>query len=175
MRLRPLDRRVRMVGQSLDHVGLNGARGTPVRQTARPSASWTRPPQAATRRRQAAGINAAMRARSAGRTRQGVSQLDAQGRVSRRLPVRAVVVDFDGTACSHDVAEHLLDAFADPSWRRYDEAWDRGEMGAPDGLSRQATMLEATTAELIAFALEHCPMDPTFAPFVTDATRRACR
>ena len=82
------------------------------------------------------------------------------------LPVRAVVVDFDGTACSHDVAEHLLDAFADPSWRRFDEAWDRGEMGAPEGLSRQATMLEATTAELIAFALEHCPMDPTFAPFV---------
>jgi 2-hydroxy-3-keto-5-methylthiopentenyl-1-phosphate phosphatase len=82
------------------------------------------------------------------------------------LPVRSVIVDFDGTACSHDVAEHLLDRFADPSWRRFDEAWERGEMGAPEGLALQARMLAAPTAEMIAFAIDHCPMDPTFAPFV---------
>jgi 2-hydroxy-3-keto-5-methylthiopentenyl-1-phosphate phosphatase len=82
------------------------------------------------------------------------------------LPVRSVVVDFDGTACTHDVAEHLLEAFADPSWRRYDEAWERGEMGAPEGLALQAGMLEAGSDEMIAFALDHCPMDPTFGSFV---------
>lgn len=82
------------------------------------------------------------------------------------LPVRSVIIDFDGTACLHDVAEDLCDAFADPSWRSLDEAWERGEMGAPEGLARQAAMFGAATSEMIAFALEHCPMDPTFAPFV---------
>ena len=43
------------------------------------------------------------------------------------LPVGAVLVDFDGTACAHDVAEHLLDAFGDEGWRDYDEAVDRKE------------------------------------------------
>ncbi len=82
------------------------------------------------------------------------------------MPVRSVIVDFDGTACLHDVAEHLMDAFADPSWRTYDEAWERGEMGAPEALTLQAAMVSVTTDEVVAFALEHCPMDPTFGPFV---------
>ena len=38
------------------------------------------------------------------------------------IPVDAVLVDFDGTACSHDVAEHLLIEFGDPSWPEWDEA-----------------------------------------------------
>jgi 2,3-diketo-5-methylthio-1-phosphopentane phosphatase len=80
--------------------------------------------------------------------------------------VRSIVVDFDGTACSHDAAEHVLDAFGDPSWRALDEAWERGEITTEDGLLQQAAMLTRPTAELIAFALGHCPMDPTFAPFV---------
>ena len=29
------------------------------------------------------------------------------------MKVGAVIVDFDGTACLHDVAEHLLEAFAE--------------------------------------------------------------
>jgi 2,3-diketo-5-methylthio-1-phosphopentane phosphatase len=86
--------------------------------------------------------------------------------VPGQIAVRSVIVDFDGTACLHDVAEHLLEAFADPSWRAFDEAWERGEMGAPDGLQRQAAMLGATTDEMVAFALDHCPIDPTFATFV---------
>lgn len=36
-------------------------------------------------------------------------------------PVGAVLVDFDGTACLHDVAEHLI-GFSDPSWPDYDVA-----------------------------------------------------
>ena len=44
------------------------------------------------------------------------------------LPVRSVLVDFDGTACLHDVAEHLMDRFGDADWRSYDEAWERGEI-----------------------------------------------
>lgn len=83
------------------------------------------------------------------------------------LPVRSILVDFDGTACLHDVAEHLLIRYGDPSWPEADAAWERGEMGAPDGLRTQAAHLAAPLNELVGFALEHCPMDPTFAPFVS--------
>jgi Uncharacterized conserved protein, possibly involved in methylthioadenosine recycling len=82
------------------------------------------------------------------------------------LAVGSVLVDFDGTACLHDVAEHLLKRYGDPSWPWWDEAWARGEVGARQGITAQAAMLDAPTQELVAYALEHCPLDPTFAPFV---------
>jgi 2-hydroxy-3-keto-5-methylthiopentenyl-1-phosphate phosphatase len=82
------------------------------------------------------------------------------------LPVGAVVVDFDGTACLHDVAEHLLERFADPSWRSFDEAWERGEIGSRETIVAQGRMLAADRATMLAFVSEHCPIDPTFGPFV---------
>ncbi|HEY7661385.1 MAG TPA: MtnX-like HAD-IB family phosphatase [Actinomycetota bacterium] len=82
------------------------------------------------------------------------------------LPVRAIVVDFDGTANTHDVSEHLLDAFGDPSWPIYDEKVDAGEMGLREAMHIQAAMLRGTREEMLAHALEHCPLDPTFPPFV---------
>ena len=80
--------------------------------------------------------------------------------------VASILVDFDGTACLHDVAEHLLMRYGEPSWPSYDEAWARGEIGARDGIRAQAAMLNAPTDELLGYALEHCPIDPTFSPFV---------
>ena len=81
------------------------------------------------------------------------------------LPVGAVVVDFDGTACAHDVAEHLLDAFAEEDWAAYDEAVDRREIGLWTAIQIQDRMLHADRRTMIDFALGHCSMDPTFAPF----------
>ncbi|HLA92522.1 MAG TPA: HAD-IB family phosphatase [Actinomycetota bacterium] len=82
------------------------------------------------------------------------------------LPVGSVLVDFDGTACSHDVAEHLLIEFGDPSWPEYDAAWARGEIDTREVVTAQAAMLDAPLQEMIAFALQHCALDPTFGPFV---------
>jgi 2-hydroxy-3-keto-5-methylthiopentenyl-1-phosphate phosphatase len=79
--------------------------------------------------------------------------------------VGAVLVDFDGTACSHDVAEHLLEAFGEPGWLAYDEAVDRGEIGLRTALVAQDAMLGADRDTLMAFALEHCPLDPSFPAF----------
>ncbi len=81
-------------------------------------------------------------------------------------PIDAVLVDFDGTACLHDVAEHLLIEFGDPSWADFDTAWERGEIGGRDALASQASMLRAPVAELLEYALSHCPIDPTFGTFV---------
>ena len=82
------------------------------------------------------------------------------------LPVRSVLVDFDGTACLHDVAEDLMDRFGEPNWRDYDVAWANGEMDTPAAIRAQIAPFTAPETELIHYALEHCPMDPTFAPFV---------
>ena len=82
------------------------------------------------------------------------------------IPVGAVLVDFDGTACAHDVAEDLLVAFGEEGWADYDQLWDRGEISGRDAISTQAAMVRGTTAELIEFALGHCAMEPTFAPFL---------
>jgi len=74
----------------------------------------------------------------------------------RVIPVRAVLVDFDGTACAHDVAEHLLVAFGEGDWPAYDDLWDRGEISGRDAIGAQAAMVRGTTAQLTAFALDHC-------------------
>jgi 2-hydroxy-3-keto-5-methylthiopentenyl-1-phosphate phosphatase len=81
------------------------------------------------------------------------------------LPVGAVLVDFDGTACLHDVAEHLLIEFGDDTWPAYDAAVDRGEIGLREAIQAQDATIHADRGTLLAFALEHCPIDPTFAPF----------
>ncbi|MCD6021626.1 MAG: haloacid dehalogenase superfamily protein subfamily phosphoserine phosphatase [Actinomycetia bacterium] len=87
------------------------------------------------------------------------------------LPIRAVIVDFDGTACLHDVGVHLLDRFGTDASRNrelagIDAAFDAGRIGLRDVLIAEAATLRADDDELIAFALAHCPLDPTFAPFV---------
>jgi 2,3-diketo-5-methylthio-1-phosphopentane phosphatase len=82
------------------------------------------------------------------------------------LEIGAVLVDFDGTACLHDVAEHLLIEFGDPSWSELDLAWERGEVGGRDTLSTQAGMLAAPIDRMLRYAIDHCPLDPTFRPFV---------
>jgi 2-hydroxy-3-keto-5-methylthiopentenyl-1-phosphate phosphatase len=75
-------------------------------------------------------------------------------------------VDFDGTACTHDVAEHLLMEFGDPSWPELDAAWERGELDSRRVITAQGAMLKAPLEAMVGFALEHCPLDPTFPPFV---------
>jgi len=86
------------------------------------------------------------------------------------LPVRAVVVDFDGTVCLHDVGVDLLarfgtDASRDGELAAIDRAFESGAIGLRGVLEAEAATLLADDEELIAFALEHCPIDPTFAPF----------
>jgi 2-hydroxy-3-keto-5-methylthiopentenyl-1-phosphate phosphatase len=82
------------------------------------------------------------------------------------LPVRSVLVDFDGTACLHDVAEHLLERFGHPSWLAYDDAESRGEIGSREALAAQSGMLTAPEERMLDFAVDHCKLDPTFGPFV---------
>ena len=95
----------------------------------------------------------------------------------RRYPasmpeIGAIVVDFDGTACLHDVGVDLLERFGDDpertgELRELDRAFDAGEVGLRDVLVAEAASLRGTRDELIAFALSHCPLDPTFGAFAS--------
>ena len=81
-------------------------------------------------------------------------------------PVGAIVVDFDGTACSEDVVEVLLREFGDPSWMTLNDRMVDGSIGLREGTGGQAALLTGTLEEMLAFAVERCPLDPTFAGFV---------
>ena len=84
--------------------------------------------------------------------------------------VGAVVVDFDGTACSVDVSEFLLRRFGERSWPQLDEAVERGEIGLREAMRAQTAMLHGGRAEMLAEAVANAPVDPTFPPFVAWAT-----
>ncbi len=88
------------------------------------------------------------------------------------LPIGAILVDFDGTACTADVSETLLEAFGDPDWPLFDERVGRGEMGLREAAKHQSAMLKGTRGEMESYAVEHCPVDPTFPSFV--AWAEAC-
>jgi 2-hydroxy-3-keto-5-methylthiopentenyl-1-phosphate phosphatase len=89
------------------------------------------------------------------------------GTLAAVIPLGAIVVDFDGTACSADVSEVLLQRFGDPSWPELGRAVDRGEIGLREAMHRQAAMLGGDRDEMLAFAVENCRMDPTFPSFVS--------
>lgn len=80
--------------------------------------------------------------------------------------MRSVLVDFDGTACIHDVAEHLMDRFGDPDWRHWDERWMRREVDTRAAIRAQVEPFAGLSGELIDYAVSHCPLDPTFPSFV---------
>ena len=82
------------------------------------------------------------------------------------LAVKALLVDFDGTACLQDVSEMLLDAFGEPGWRRFDETVDRGEMGLREAADHQTAMLRGSREDMLAFVLPRARLAPSLAPFV---------
>ena len=88
------------------------------------------------------------------------------------VPVGALLVDFDGTACLQDVSELLLDRFGEPGWESYDEAVDRDEMGLREAAGHQAEMLHGSRDEMLAFALDRAELAPTFPRFVDWAAER---
>jgi 2-hydroxy-3-keto-5-methylthiopentenyl-1-phosphate phosphatase len=77
----------------------------------------------------------------------------------------ALVVDFDGTVCLHDVGVCLGEEFGGRGWSELGEAYDRGELTMRQLIVAENTSLSGTREEMLAFVLSHCPLDPTFAGF----------
>jgi 2-hydroxy-3-keto-5-methylthiopentenyl-1-phosphate phosphatase len=83
------------------------------------------------------------------------------------IPIRAIVIDFDGTICPQDVSEEILDEFASPEWWEIDLEFRRGEIGSRECLVRQGALLSGTKEAMLEFALDHFALDPSFAPLAS--------
>lgn len=86
------------------------------------------------------------------------------------VSIGALIVDFDGTVCLHDVGVDLLARFGADGARsgalvEVDRAFEAGAIGLREVLVAEVASLRGDDQELIEFALTHCPLDPTFAPF----------
>jgi HAD superfamily phosphoserine phosphatase-like hydrolase len=86
------------------------------------------------------------------------------------VSIGALIVDFDGTVCLHDVGVDLLQRFGTDGARsgalvEVDRAFEAGAVGLRDVLVAEAASLRGDERDLIDFALTHCPLDPTFVPF----------
>src|SRR6266568_1124810 len=79
--------------------------------------------------------------------------------------VRSILVDFDGTVCPADVSDEILDRFVGPLARELDRDYEQGLIGSRENLLRIARHVRADREEVLAWALGHHAVDPTFPPF----------
>jgi 2,3-diketo-5-methylthio-1-phosphopentane phosphatase len=64
--------------------------------------------------------------------------------MNRHRFAKAIVVsDFDGTIVNVDTAQVALDLYADPEWKRIEEALERGEVSFEDSLRQEFAMVRA--------------------------------
>jgi 2-hydroxy-3-keto-5-methylthiopentenyl-1-phosphate phosphatase len=61
-----------------------------------------------------------------------------------------VLSDFDGTIVNVDTAEIALDLFADPDWRRIDEALEKGEVSFEESLRREFAMIKVSQERILS-------------------------
>ena len=66
--------------------------------------------------------------------------------------------DFDGTITCIDATDAILERFALPAWREWEQRWVNGEITSQECLSRQAELIWADRESLIRFAAD-LPID----------------
>ncbi len=72
-----------------------------------------------------------------------------------------VFCDFDGTITLVDATDAVLETFALPTWREWEDRWLRGEITSQECLSRQVELLQADRQTLVQFAAD-LPIDEGF-------------
>jgi 2-hydroxy-3-keto-5-methylthiopentenyl-1-phosphate phosphatase len=83
-------------------------------------------------------------------------------------PPIALLVDYDGTIATTDVADTILYRFIGERYRAHDESYDAGTVGSRTLFTSQVELLPGDPAPVVALA-EAQPHDPTFASFVRRA------
>jgi len=75
-----------------------------------------------------------------------------------RITRTEVFCDFDGTITRLDATDAVLEAFALPAWREWEERWVRGEITSQECLARQVELIQADRETLVQFAAD-LPID----------------
>ena len=73
-------------------------------------------------------------------------------RPRRDVTCTDVFCDFDGTITRVDATDAVLEAFALPAWREWEDRWMNGEITSQECLSRQVELIRADRDTLIQFA-----------------------
>jgi 2-hydroxy-3-keto-5-methylthiopentenyl-1-phosphate phosphatase len=69
-----------------------------------------------------------------------------------------VFCDFDGTITQVDATDAVLEAFALPAWREWEQRWVDGEITSQECLSRQVELIRADHETVVRFAAD-LPID----------------
>src|SRR5450432_3339341 len=74
--------------------------------------------------------------------------------------------DFDNTITQGDVLDQVIERFSvTDDWRRWEDAWSRGDVSTQQCLEQQIAGLGASQAELVDFVTDF-PIDPNFETIV---------
>ncbi|MDR1685670.1 MAG: HAD-IB family phosphatase [Desulfovibrio sp.] len=95
-----------------------------------------------------------------------VRDFDAAGRPRRPL----IVCDFDGTVTPFDVTDALLERFAAPEWKRIEQDWLDGRIGAGRCMELQVALLAVSPRALDEF-LDSVPVREGFGEFAEHCRR----
>jgi 2,3-diketo-5-methylthio-1-phosphopentane phosphatase len=82
-----------------------------------------------------------------------------------------IYCDFDGTISRRDSTDFILEALADPDWRRLQVEWEAGRISADVCMRGQVALIGGADADLDAL-LDTVELDPGFAAFVEWAEGR---
>jgi len=78
-----------------------------------------------------------------------------------------VVSDFDGTIVNVDTAQVVLDLYADPEWKRIDEALEKGEVSFEDSLRQEFAMVRVPQETILEQLDRVAVLRPNFGRLVT--------
>jgi 2,3-diketo-5-methylthio-1-phosphopentane phosphatase len=76
-----------------------------------------------------------------------------------------ILCDFDGTVCTVDMGNEVLNRFTDKGWEEIDRAYCSGDIGSRDAYLRIASLFRGTKAQLLEFVGKNGKLDPYFPAF----------
>lgn len=79
-------------------------------------------------------------------------------RLRRNTNKIRIFCDFDGTITQVDATDAVLETFALPAWREWEQRWINGEITSQECLSRQVELIRADQDTIIHF-VEDLPID----------------
>jgi 2,3-diketo-5-methylthio-1-phosphopentane phosphatase len=83
-----------------------------------------------------------------------------------RIAKVTVVSDFDGTIVNVDTAQVALELYADPAWKRIDEAFERGEVSFEDCLRQEFAMVRVSQDTILEQLDRVATLRPNFGRLV---------
>lgn len=93
-------------------------------------------------------------------------------KADKRNPRTLVLCDFDGTICTVDMGNELLNRFTGEGWSEIDRAYCAGEIGSRDAYSRVVPILKGSKSQMLEFVRESEKLDPHFPEFYAYCRKR---